>query len=39
VNVGDTVKYAIDRGKLYIQDSDGKEHKATLVKPSLKNTP
>jgi hypothetical protein len=39
VNVGETVKYAIERGKLYLFDDDGKEHKATVVSSSLKTTP
>jgi hypothetical protein len=30
------VKFAVEKGKIFIQDDDGKEHKATLVKTALK---
>lgn len=35
VAVGGTVKFAVDKSKLYLLDEDGKEHKATVVKVSL----
>jgi hypothetical protein len=34
--VGDDVKFAVEKGKLYILDGDGKEHKATVTKRSMK---
>ena len=39
VNVGETVKYDVERGKLYLLDDDDKEHKATIVSSSLKAAP
>jgi len=36
VNVGESVKYAIEKNKLYIVGDDGKEHKATVTKVSMK---
>lgn len=30
VNVGETVKFAVERNKLYILDDDGKEYKTTV---------
>ena len=38
VNVGETVKYVVDRNKLIILDDDGKEHKAGITKVSA-NSP
>ena len=35
-SVGDDVKFAVEKGKLYILDGDGKEHKATVTKTSMK---
>lgn len=35
VTVGDKVKFAVDKSKLYLVDDDGKEHKATIAKVSL----
>src|SRR5215471_4669194 len=35
-SVGDDVKFAVEKGKLYIMDGDGKEHKATITKTSMK---
>jgi hypothetical protein len=35
-SVGDDVKFAVEKGKLYIRDGDGKEHKATVTKTSMK---
>jgi hypothetical protein len=34
--VGEPVKFAVEKGKLYVMGDDGKEHKTTLVKESLK---
>jgi hypothetical protein len=36
VTVGDSVKFAVEKGKLYILDDDGKEHKATVAKVRMK---
>lgn len=36
VNVGEHVKYAVEKGKIIILDDDNKEHKATIVKTSMK---
>jgi hypothetical protein len=36
VNVGENIKYVVDKGKIIILDDDGKEHKATIVKTSMK---
>ena len=38
VSVGDKVKFHIQKGKMVLLDDDGKEHKATVVKTSLKPT-
>ena len=35
VTVGGTLKFAVDKSKLYLLDEDGKEHKATVMKVSL----
>ena len=35
VTVGEAVKFAVDKSKLYLLDEDGKEHKATITKTSL----
>ena len=37
VNVGENIKYVVDKGKIIILDDDGKEHKATIVKTSMKS--
>ena len=37
VNVGEPVKYVVERGKLIMLDDDGKEHKASVVSSSMKN--
>ena len=39
VNVGEPVKYVMDRGKVIILDDDGKEHKASVVSASMKTAP
>jgi hypothetical protein len=39
VNVGEPVKYVVDRGKLILLDDDGKEHKATVVSSTMKPAP
>jgi hypothetical protein len=36
VELGHTVQFAVKRDKIYILDSSGKQHKATLIKTSLK---
>jgi len=36
VTVGDSVKFAVEKGKLYILDDSGKEHKASIVKVRMK---
>lgn len=36
VNVGEDVKYVVEKGKIIILDDDKKEHKATIVKTSMK---
>jgi hypothetical protein len=35
VTVGEPVKFAVEKNKLYLLDEDGKEHKATVTKVSL----
>lgn len=37
--VGGTVKFAVDKSKLYLLDDDGKEHKTTVMKVSLNTAP
>lgn len=37
VTVGEAVKFASEKNKMYILDDDGKEHKATIVKVSMKS--
>jgi hypothetical protein len=37
--VGDQVKFAVEKGKVYLAGGDGKEHKASVVKVSLKTAP
>jgi hypothetical protein len=37
VTVGEAVKYVAEKNKLIILDDDGKEHKATIVKVSMKS--
>jgi hypothetical protein len=37
IELGDPVQFAVKGGKLYILDSSGKQHKATLTKTSLKS--
>ena len=39
VNVGEPVKYVVERGKLIMLDDDGKEHKASVVSSSMKSEP
>ena len=39
VNVGEAVKYVVERGKLMMLDDDGKEHKASVVSSSMKSEP
>jgi hypothetical protein len=36
VNVGEHIKYVVEKGKIIILDDDNKEHKATIVKTSMK---
>jgi hypothetical protein len=36
ITLGKPVKFAVERDKLYILDDDGKEHKTTLTKTSIK---
>jgi hypothetical protein len=36
VSVGEKVKFVIEKGKLYLLDDDGKEHKASVSKTSMK---
>jgi hypothetical protein len=36
VNVGEDIKYVVEKGKIIILDDDNKEHKATIVKTSVK---
>jgi hypothetical protein len=38
VNVGEHIKYVVEKGKVIILDDDNKEHKATIVKTSMKQT-
>jgi hypothetical protein len=38
-SVGEKVKFAVEKGKLYLAGDDGKEHKANIVKTSLKTAP
>ena len=35
VTVGEKVKYAVEKNKLFLFDDDGKEHKATVTKVSV----
>ena len=37
--VGDQLKFAVEKGKVYLAGDDGKEHKASVVKVSLKTAP
>ena len=37
ITLGEPVQFAVKGDKLYILDSSGKQHKATLTKTSLKN--
>lgn len=37
IELGHTVQFAVKQGKMYILDSSGKQHKATVVKTSLKS--
>ena len=37
IELGDSVQFAVKQGKMYILDSSGKQHKATVVKTSLKS--
>lgn len=36
--VGESLQFAVDKGKIYLMGEDGKEHKARLVKESLKTS-
>jgi hypothetical protein len=38
VTVGETVKFVPEKNKIFILDDDGKEHKATIVKVSMKGS-
>jgi hypothetical protein len=38
VNVGEDIKYVVEKGKIIILDDDSKEHKATIVKTSMKRS-
>jgi hypothetical protein len=38
VNVGENIKYVVEKGKIIILDDDNKEHKASIVKNSMKQT-
>ncbi len=38
VNVGENIKYVVEKGKIIILDDDNKEHKATIVKTSMKQS-
>jgi len=38
VKVGEAVKFFPEKNKIYILDDDGKEHKATIVKVSMKGS-
>ena len=38
VKVGEAVKFVAEKNKVYILDDDGKEHKATIVKVSMKGS-
>jgi hypothetical protein len=38
VTVGEAVKFTPEKNKIYILDDDGKEHKATVVKVSMKGS-
>ncbi len=35
ITVGEPVKYAVDKNKIYLMDDDGKEHKASIGKVSM----
>ena len=37
IELGDQVQFAIKSGKMYILDSSGKQHKATVTKTALKS--
>jgi hypothetical protein len=37
IDLGQPVQFAVKRDKMYILDSSGKQHKATVVKTSLKS--
>lgn len=38
LTVGDSLKFAIEKGKLYMLDDDGKEFSAKIIKKELKDT-
>ena len=38
VNVGEDIKYVVEKGKIIILDDDNKEHTATIVKTSIKHS-
>ena len=37
VDVGDKIKFAVEKGKMYLVGEDQKQHKATIVKTTLKS--
>jgi hypothetical protein len=38
-DVGEAVKYAVEKGKLFVLTPDGKQHKMSIVKVSLREAP
>ncbi|HKS72401.1 MAG TPA: hypothetical protein VJQ82_04340 [Terriglobales bacterium] len=38
LTVGENVKFVVEKGKMVLLDDDGKEHKAAVVKTSMKPT-
>lgn len=38
IELGDPVQFAVKSGKMYILDSSGKQHKATVTKTALKSS-
>lgn len=37
IDLGHTIQFAVKRDKMYILDSSGKQHKATVVKTAMKS--
>ncbi len=37
ISVGESVKFVVDKNKMYLLDDDGKEHKATVKKVKLQS--